>query len=153
MGPKRVKSYGAEILDIVLRSMGEDPDTADIGMLPEEPEKKEKKQKGETYSITKEMLDKGMSVEAIAKERGLAVSTIYGHLSHLEVEQGVLEASQFVPEEKYNEILDYFESTFDPNLAAAKDVLGDEYQYGEIKAVLAELQRVHFFENQAAEGE
>ena len=152
MGPKRVKSYGAEILDIVLRFMGEDPDTANIGMLPDEPEKKEKKQKGETYSITKEMLDKGMSVEAIAKERGLAVSTIYGHLARL-IEQGTLEASQFVPKEKYNEILDYFESTFDPNIAAAKDVLGDDYPYGEIKAVLAELQREHFFENQVAEEE
>jgi hypothetical protein len=33
----------------------------------------------------------------------------------------------------------------------AKDVLGDDYQYGEIKAVLAELEREHFFENQPAE--
>ena len=92
----------------------------------------------------------GMTVEAIAKERGLAVSTIYGHLARL-VEQGALDASQVVAEDKYNEILDYFESTFDPNMAVAKEVLGDDYQYGEIKAVLAELQREHFFENQGAE--
>ena len=149
MGPKRVKTYGAEILDIVLRFMGENPETTDIGELPETP-KPAKKQKGETYSITKEMFDSGMSVEAIAKKRGFAVSTIYGHLAHL-VEQGVLEASQFVDKEKYNEILDYFESTFDPNLTMAKDVLGEEYQYGEIKAVLAELEREHFFDNQTNE--
>ena len=150
MGSKRVKSYGAEILDVVLRFMGENPETADIGTLPEAPEKKEKKKRGDSERVTKEMLDKGMTVEAIAKERGLAISTIYGHLARL-VEQGTIEASQFVAEEKYNEILDYFESTFDPNLAAAKDVLGDDYQYGEIKAVLAELQRKHFFESQKAE--
>lgn len=148
MGPKRVKSYGPEILDIVLRFMGENPETADIGILAEEPEKKEKKHKGDSERITKEMFDKGMSVEVIAKARGLAVSTIYGHLARM-VEQGVLDASQIVTEEKYNEILDYFESTFDPNVAAAKDVLGEDYQYGEIKAVLAELQRKHFFENTA----
>ena len=150
IGDNKAKLYGPEILDIVLRSMGENPETADIGTLPEVPEKKEKKQRGDSERITKEMLDKGMTVEAIAKERGLAVSTIYGHLAHL-VEQGTLEASQFVAEEKYNEILDYFESTFDPNVTAAKDVLGDDYQYGEIKAVLAELQREHFFEDQVAE--
>ena len=146
MGIKRVKAYGAEILDIVLHFLGEDLATTDIGIMPEEPEKKEKKQKGETYLITKSMFDNGMSVEAIAKERGFVTSTIYSHLAHL-VEQGLIDASQFIDKEKYNEILDYFESTFDPNLTAAKDVLGEEYEYGEIRAVLAELQREHFFDN------
>ena len=146
MGPKRVKAYGAEILDIVLRFIGENPETADLGKMPEEPEKKEKKQKGETYLVTKSMFDSGMSVEAIARERGFVTSTIYSHLAHL-VEQGLIDASQFIDKEKYNEILDYFESTFDPNLTAAKDVLGEKYEYGEIRAVLAELQREHFFDN------
>ena len=150
MGPKRVKAYGAEILDIVLRFMGENPETADFGEMPEEPEKKEKKPKGETYRITKEMFESGMSVEAIAKERKLAVSTIYSHLVRF-VEQGHLEASQIVEKERYNEILEYFESTFDPQINIAREVLGDDYQYGEIRAVLAELEREHFFDNQPNE--
>ena len=147
MGPKRVKAYGAEILDIVLRFLGNDPETIDLGEMPEEPEKKEKKLKGETYRITKEMFDSGMSIEAIAKERNLAVSTIYSHLLRF-VEEGSLEASQIVEKEKYNEILEYFESTFDPQIYIAREVLGDGFQYGEIKAVLIELQREGFFENQ-----
>ncbi len=150
MGSKRVKAFGAEILDIVLRFMGEDPENANLGEIPEEPEKKEKKPKGETYRITKEMFDSGMSVKAIAKERKLAESTIYSHLVRF-VEQGVLEASQFVEKEKYNEILEYFESTFDPQISIAREVLGDNYNYGEIKAVLAELEREHFFDNQPNE--
>ena len=150
MGVKSVKRFGAEILDIVLRFMGEDPENADFGEMPEEPMKKEKKPKGETYRITKEMFDSGMSVEAIAKERGLAVSTIYGHFAHL-VEQGLLEASQFVGEEKYNEILDYFESTFDPQINIAREVLGENYNYGEIRAVLVELIREGFFEEKKVE--
>ena len=150
MGPKRVKAYGAEILDIILRFMGEPQKTTDFGEMPEEPEKKEKKQKGETYRITKEMFKSGMSAEAIAKERHLAVSTVYGHLVRF-VEEGSLEASQVVDKEKYNEILEYFESTFDPQINTAREVLGDNFQYGEIKAVLIELQREHFFENQPDE--
>ena len=146
MGGKRVKAYGAEILDIVLRFMGENPETSDLGEMPEEPEKKEKRQKGETYLVTKSMFDNGMSVEAIAKERGLAIATIHGHLAHL-VRQGAFEASQVVEKVKYNEILDYFESTFDPSLGAAKDVLGDNYEYWEIRMVLAELERERFFDN------
>ena len=151
MGVISVKRFGAEILDIVLRFMGGDPETADLGEMPEEPAKKEKKQKGESYRITKEMFDSGMSIEAIAKERGLAIATIHGHLTHL-VRQGELDASQIVEKEKYNEILDYFESTFDPSLGAAKEVLGDNYEYWEIRVLLAELEREHFFENQPNEG-
>ena len=147
MGPKRVKAFGAEILDIVLRFMGQDPEIVDFGEMPEEPKKKAARPIGETYRITKEMFDSGMSVKAIAKERKLAESTIYSHLVRF-VEQGVLEASQFVEKEKYNEILEYFESTFDPQISIARDVLGEGYDYGEIKAVLSELNREHFFDNQ-----
>ena len=145
MGTKRIRNFGAEILDIVLKYLGQES-----VIMNEAPETPAKKQKGETYRITKEMFDSGMSVEAIAKERGLAASTIHGHLAHL-VEQGVLEASQFIEKEKYNEILDYFESTFDPSLTMAKDVLGEDYEYWEIRMVLAELNREHFFENQPNE--
>ena len=143
MGVKKVKLFGAEILDVVLRFMGGDPDAADLGEMPEEPMKK---QKGETYLVTKSMFDNGMSVEAIARERKLAITTIQGHLAKL-VEQGIYEASSFIEKEKYNEILDYFESTFDPSLGAAKDVLGENYDYWEIRMVLAELKREHFFDN------
>lgn len=151
MGTKRVKAYGSEILDIVLRYLGQEDN--DIGEMPEEPEKKanrEKKQKGETYLVTKSMFDSGMTVEAIAKERKLATTTIQGHLAKL-VEQGIYEASSFIEKEKYNEILDYFESTFDPSLGAARDVLGENYEYWEIRMVLAELQQEHFFDNQQLE--
>ena len=147
MGTKRVKAFGAEILDIVLRFLGQNPETADIGEMPKQPKKKAKKPIGETYRLTKEMFDKGMTAAQIAKERGLAVSTIFSHLVRF-VEQGELEASQFVEKEKYNEILEYFESTFDPDISIAREVLGDQYNYGEIKAVLVELQREGFFDNQ-----
>ena len=147
MGTKRIRNYGAEILDIVLRSIGKDPQTADIGELFEVTKKR---QIGDTYRITKELFDKGITAKDIAKERGLAVSTILGHLVHY-VEQGSLEASQIMDKEKYNEILEYFESTFDPQINIAREILGEEYQYGEIKAVLVELQREHFFDNQPNE--
>ena len=144
MGVKKVKLYGDEIIDIVLRFMGENPETADHGEMPEEPLKKKKKPKGETYRITKEMLDNGMSVKAIAKARGLTVSTILGHLIYW-VEQGVFSASQFVSSEKLAEIRDYFEATGDPKITTAREVLGDDYKYVEISMVLAEMKREGYF--------
>ena len=103
-----------------------------------------KEPKISTYEITKNMIDEGLSPEQIAKGRGLKISTIYGHLARF-IEQDLYDASQFVSEAHYDTIRDYFESTEDPSLGAAKDVLGDEFDFGEIKMVLAELKRDGMF--------
>ncbi len=137
MGTKRIRNYGAEILNIVLRFIGKDPRTADIGNLTQVPAKKTN---GTTYFLTKEMADRGMSPKDIAKARGLAESTILSHLIYW-VEQGSFSASQFVSHEKIAVIRDYFESTGDPKITTARDVLGDDYQYGEIRMVLADMKR------------
>ena len=141
MGPKRIRNYGAEIIDIVLRHLGQDPQKADIGDLAKVPQKRTN---GATYFQTKEMAEQGMSAEAIAKARGLAKSTIYSHLTYW-VEQGSFPASRFVSSEKMAEIRDYFESTGDPKITTARDVMGDDYQYYEIRMVLAEMKREGYF--------
>ena len=141
MGTKRVRNYGAEILDIVLKFLGRDPQKADIGDLAKVPTKKTN---GATYFQTKDMAEQGMSIEAIAKARGLAASTILSHLTYW-VEQGSFPASQFVSSEKMAEIRDYFEATGDPKITTARDVLGDDYQFGEIRMVLAEMKREGYF--------
>ncbi len=141
MGPKRIRNYGAEIIDIVLRHLGQDPQKADIGDLAKVPPKRTN---GATYFQTKEMAEQGMSAEAIAKARGLAKSTIYSHLTYW-VEQGSFPASRFVSSEKMAEIRDYFESTGDPKITTARDVMGDDYQYYEIRMVLAEMKREGYF--------
>ncbi len=141
MGTKRVRNYGAEILDIVLKFLGRDPQKADIGDLAKVPTKKTN---GATYFQTKDMAEQGMSIEAIAKARGLAASTILSHLTYW-VEQGSFPASQFVSSEKMAEIRDYFEATGDPKITTARDVLGDDYQFGEIRMVLVEMKREGYF--------
>jgi len=141
MGTKRIRNYGAEILDIVLRFLGQDPEKADIGDLAKVPAKKTN---GETYFQTKAMAEQGMNIKDIAQARGLTESTILSHLTYW-VEQGSFSASQFVSKEKIAEICDYFEATGDPKITTAKDVLGDDYQFGEIRMVLAEMKREGYF--------
>ena len=150
MGDKRVKQFGAEILDIILRSLGQQG--INLGTLEDtsdEPQKESKEEspkepKISTYEITKNMIEEGLSPEQIAKERGLKISTIYGHLARF-IEKDLYDATQFVSEEHYDTIRDYFESTEDPSLGAAKDVLGDEFDFGEIRMVLTELKRDGLF--------
>lgn len=151
MGVKRTKLFGAEIIDIVLKATGQQE------LLPEEtaiqkPTKKktephyepETPPKMNTYEITKNMIEDGYTPEQIAKERGLKPTTVYAHLTHF-IEQDLYDASQFISEEHYDTIRDYFDETEDPSLGAAKDVLGDDYSFDEIKMVLAELKRDGMF--------
>ena len=155
MGEKRTRQFGAEIIDIVLKATGqqdillerhETPKSKEsYGKEPENiAEEPQETLKASTYEITKNMIEEGLSPEQIAKERGLKITTIFGHLTKF-IEQDLYDAQQFVSETHYNTIRDYFESTEDPSLGAAKDVLGDEFDFGEIRMVLAELKRDGMF--------
>ena len=106
---------------------------------------KSKEPKISTFEITKNMIDEGLSLKEIAQQRDMAVSTIYSHVYRL-IEDDQYDAQQFVGEDHYHTIRDYFESTGDPTIGAAKEVLGTEYGYGEIKMVQCELMRDGLFE-------
>lgn len=154
MGSKRVKLYGAEIIDIVLKQTGllpveeePEPELKPKKEAKPKPEPKPKKEpKPNTYELTRQLLEQGLTLEEIAKERGFALTTIEGHVAHF-IKDGEYKATDFVDKEKYDEIVDYFESTGDKSLSIAKDVLGDDFSFGEIKMVLAELEKERFFEN------
>jgi len=140
IGPKRVKAFGRDIVNIVRVYSGMellDNETAEME-LSDDKSAKSKKLKGETFLITKRMLDKGMSVEEIAAERGLVVPTIYGHIARF-VEQGEYEATDFMEKEKYDIVREYFLETEDKSMNAARDVLGDDFEFWELRMVLAEM--------------
>ena len=137
-GEKRIKLYGADIIDIVLKYTGK---TAE-----KEPEPEPAKVKVSTYEQTLQMLQSGMTAEEIAGERQLQLSTIQGHFARF-IGQGMYKASDFLPKWKIEELKDYFESTGDRSAATAKEILGDSYSYGDIRIMLAELEKEHFFEN------
>jgi nucleoside-triphosphatase THEP1 len=135
MGPKRVSQYGEEIVTIVRQFSNRAPNEDG-----EWEERQLRKTTNNTFLVTKEMIDKGMTVEEIAKKRGLAQSTIFGHIARL-VGDSFFNADRFVDSEKCDTIRDYFESTGDPSLGKAREVLGDEYDFWELRAMLAEMQR------------
>ena len=142
IGPKRVKAFGRDIVNIVrVYSDMEllDNETSEMDIADDTP-RKTNKPKGETFLITKRMLDKGMSVAEIATERGLAESTIYGHISRF-VEHGEYDVVDFVDKEKCAVIEEYFHDTEDKSLNAAHEVLGDDFEFWELRMVLAGMAR------------
>jgi ATP-dependent DNA helicase RecQ len=99
---------------------------------------KQKQAKGATYALTLEHLLAGKSIEQTAQLRGFAVSTIEGHAARL-INEGKLQAVQLVGEKKLNLISEYFLETEDPRLGPAKEVLGEEVSFGELRLVLSQL--------------
>lgn len=78
----------------------------------------------------------GQSIFDIAKERGYSPMTIEGHLTAF-VETGEIDVSDFVAHDKLLIIQDAVEKYGNERLAPLKELLGEDFSYTEIKAVIA----------------
>ena len=99
-------------------------------------EAKEKLPKGFTKQVSFELYSNGKTVKEIAELRGMAESTIEGHLAHF-VEQGLLEVSRFMDESRVAPIVKLANTLEKPGLGAIKEILGDAATYTEIRMALA----------------
>jgi ATP-dependent DNA helicase RecQ len=90
----------------------------------------------DTRTETFNLYRSGKNVMEIAAARGLSQVTIEGHLSHF-VQTGDLDVQELVSAEKIPAIKDAVESYGNERLAPLKEILGDAYTYGEIKAVIS----------------
>jgi len=86
----------------------------------------------ESFTLYKE----GKTIAEIAADRGLATTTIEGHLAYF-IEQGELEITTIVKPEKIPTIQDVVEKYGDDKLSPLKEILGENYSYGEIKSVVS----------------
>ena len=134
IGTTRLQRFGADILNIVLEHQGFKKQDFD------DDESKEELELGASVQRTKELIEEGLSIEEIAEKRNMARSTIEQHVAEL-VLKGYADAKDFMGSEHYENIKEYFEETQDSSLGAAKDVLGEEYSWGELRIVLNELRR------------
>ena len=91
---------------------------------------------GSTYDQTKQLLQQGMTVEEVAEQRGLAKSTIAGHIERLIQAGEQLDLSSYLPpQERYDAIRAAFVETGGTLLSSVKAILGDDYSYDEIQIV------------------
>lgn len=102
------------------------------------PTQKEKVPKQDTKEITGQLLRQGLTIDQVAKRRGLAPSTIAGHAVEL-IRRGELETSLIVSPERQQtirRIAHTFKGAF--TLTEIKAMLPNDYTFNEIRAVLAE---------------
>ena len=132
LGVTRIKSFGADIINIVLNHQG-------FGHKDFNDEESQKEMNlSSTVLKTLELLKEGLNLDAIAEERNYSKSTIENHIVEI-VKNGFYEVEDFVDKEHLTTITEYFEEVGDTSLTAARDVLGDEYSFFELKLCLTKL--------------
>ncbi|MCQ2322618.1 MAG: helix-turn-helix domain-containing protein [Bacteroidales bacterium] len=138
VGSTRIQRFGSDILNIILEHQGMSR------MDFDDEESKIELDLKDTVLRTKELMDEGLTLEEIADRRGMVLSTIQGHVAEM-ILKGYASAKDFMTEEHYDNIVEYFTETQDAALGAAHDVLGDDYTFGELRMVLSEMKRLGDF--------
>lgn len=95
----------------------------------------------DTCSISFDMFKSGLSIADIAESRGLAKTTIETHLVRF-IESGEIKLEQIVPSHKIEPIRKAI-IKLNAGFATApvKEFLGDDYSYGEIRAVMTSMSK------------
>jgi len=101
-------------------------------------EKKKKEPRPDTKLLSFELYNEGKTLAEIAKERGLSLGTIEGHLAYY-VSTQQLDVTKLVKPNKIRNITDAVESQKTKSMATIREFLGKDYSFGEIKMVLASL--------------
>lgn len=138
LGKKKIAQMGEDLLDIINSMVeGEAPDP-DAEKDIERDEPKEKKPKTDTKQQTFELLQEGKSISEIAEIRGLATSTIEGHLAHY-AGTGEIDISQLMAQETLALILGYYSKNGITTLNEAKASLGEAVSYSELRLAMNHL--------------
>ncbi len=143
MGKKKIDQYGMDIISIVQEYCVNN----DLKPLYEAPaETKKKKTSAETKIPSAEvslmLFLQGKTISEIATERSLAQSTIEGHMSQM-VGKGVIEADKVIDPGKVKQLMEYFSKTEDHSMNAARQILGEDFSYHEIRCVLGAYRHKH----------
>jgi hypothetical protein len=138
LGRRKVDKFGEEIIALVKIYREEKGISTPQGDIYDDPnmQKIEKDSKRKTFDL----FQSGKTVNEIAQLRGMAPSTIEGHLSFY-IGTGQLSLERLVQPSKIEIITQYFQKSNDQRLGLAKATLGEDYSYNELRWVLKHLEK------------
>jgi len=140
LGKKKIEFFGTELLKIIAKYCI-DHDLKSVEFPSDEPAPKaSKKKKGASAEVSLEMLRDGYSVAKIALERNLTEATVAGHLMKY-IESGEITVLQLLPREKLDRIATALVDYKFTSLKEAKDYLGNDIEFHEIRWVMTAMQR------------
>jgi ATP-dependent DNA helicase RecQ len=140
-GDVKIERYGNEFSEAVAKYCTQHELTSLISKKQPKRERKARTSRfGATFTETLNLYKSGLSIAEIAHERKLSPMTIESHLCQF-VQSGEMDIAEFVAENKMAPIKDAIESYGYERLAPLKEILGEDYTYTEIKAMVAWMQR------------
>jgi ATP-dependent DNA helicase RecQ len=142
-GDYKVGKYGAAFLEIITRYAT--ANKVESKMHFKKPkarkEKSDKPAAGSSMDVSLQLFNEGMSMEDIATQRNLSLGTVEGHLAAF-IASGDLSITKALPFDKLRTILETIETSGQYTAAKPiKDLLPDDYSYGEIRMVLEHYKR------------
>ncbi|MFT3737669.1 MAG: helix-turn-helix domain-containing protein [Breznakibacter sp.] len=143
-GKKKMELYGLEIVEIIAayrQSKGIDttmPSPLEIQRDMDAPELK--KEKVDTKQASFDLFEQGLSIAEIAEQRNLTTGTIEGHLAHF-VQKGILDPHRLITPQKLETIKQFYAKRIPQSITEAKQALGDQISYGDIRFALAVMGR------------
>ena len=143
IGRRLCERYGEELIALILayrKKHGIQEVSLPEPSLPKAAQGKKGEVTRDTRQISFDLLQEGLSVREIAERRGLATSTIEGHLVPF-IERGELAIDRVLDHKRQKIIEQKLEAMEGHPLGEIKKSLGDDYSYGEIKLVLAHQRR------------
>jgi GTPase SAR1 family protein len=136
-GKKKIIQYGNDILNIINAFCREQNIELETNTETEKHQKNIKKTN--SRQISYDLWKSGQNIQQIAAERGLAISTIEGHLAYY-VGTGEIEIHHLVYPDKAERIAEYFLKHGLTALTPAREALGNEFTYSELRFVLKSLE-------------
>ena len=141
VGDVKMDKYGLDFLAEIVEFCDENNHKTRIKLkAPTRRKRTKRNNAGESSpDISLKMFRQGKSVSEIAEDRELAISTIETHLVKF-IPSGEIQLEDLVELEKIEVIKEaIFEFNPENGISPIKEHLGEDYSYGEIRAVLAEL--------------
>ena len=143
VGDLKLDKYGADFISEIKNYCQQNDLESRIELKSpkREPKKRTKRDANgkDTYQYSLEMFQSGLSIAEIAKKREMTRSTIEIHLVKF-IPMGEINLTDLVPETKVETIKEAIEKFKDIGaLSPIKEFLGENYSYGEIRAVLATM--------------
>ncbi len=142
IGAVTAERYGEELVAMVTEYRGKHGiSKVQLPILDEARLSRQKMEKTKnTKEISLEYFQQGMSIMEIAAKREMKAQTIERHLAHW-IGAGVISIDQLISNEKREVIEGVFAETGTDFLKKAKEILGDDYSYGELELVRAHIRQ------------
>lgn len=146
MGAAKIRQYGEEFLQRIRTYMDKHGLESNMQLVREDepaPKKSRKKRSTEKTTVTKkdtfatslQLFKEGIAPEEIARQRGLSLSTIEGHLSRY-IGTGEIKLEELLTTEKIEKISKAIEQAGTKSLTPAKEILQSYASFSEIRWVM-----------------